>query len=98
MNGSGSISPVGQVTEYIGAAPWDTQRSWQSLETSQGLLSDQLDLHSAGANRLEGTYTIDVASDVANSSGPYKWATGSGHLVITWTGNHSRGSYTEVFS
>lgn len=93
MNGAGSISPVGQVTENIQEAPWDTQRSNQTLDTNQGLLNESFDLHSAGPNSIEGTYTIHGAL-----SGPYQWASGSGHIVITWTGNHSRGNYTEVYS
>jgi hypothetical protein len=95
LKGSGSISPLGQVTEEIQGGPWDPRHpnSNQHLQTDQGWLNLSFDLPSAGANSVEGTYTIQGAT-----YGPYQWATGSGHVAITWTGDRSRGNYTEVYS
>jgi len=98
--GAGSISPLGQVTDWVTVSPFfdlkiqgrSFQNQGRTFQTKQGKVFLRFDLQWAGTSSLEGEYTI------TGGTGAYAGETGSGHVQITWTGSNSRGKVTEIYS
>jgi hypothetical protein len=94
---AGSISPLGQVTDWVNEAPFSglvrgVQNQGRTIQAKQGRVFLSFDLQRAGSGSIEGEYTI------TGGSGAYLGETGSGHVQITWAGSRSRGNVTEIFS
>lgn len=89
--GAGLISQLGHVTDGVsGEAPYQQFQS-RAFKSKQGVFRVSYDLQWASAHSFEGMYRV-------YGTGATAGLTGSGHVLITWTGSLSRGKFTEVYS
>lgn len=88
--GSGSISPLGHVTES-GKSLFLAGTGSDTMSTKQGKLFVDLSVRPLGS-AFAGTYTI------VGGTKAYAGETGSGNVLVTLVGTSTHGKYTSTYS
>jgi hypothetical protein len=91
--GTGSISPLGHVTDSVNSSPFFRGDLHRAFHTKEGTVMVSLnDARRTGTDTLEATFTIE------GGTGQCAGEAGSGNVLIKWTGSSTRGKFTEIYS